>query len=118
MLIPLKLRNVSNRPPKQVYTPNLSGRIFASETFLILQLIFALDARIDCAYRMPVMENAGTRNIFAKTLAMTLIGAFALGACGIKGELQTPPPLWGDKDKQAEPSAETKPADEKQESNN
>jgi len=59
------------------------------------------------------MENVPTRNIFAKTVILALIGAFALGACGIKGDLQTPPPLWGDKNQEAE-----KPADEKQESNN
>jgi predicted small lipoprotein YifL len=31
-----------------------------------------------------------------------LLGVFALGtlsACGIKGDLKTPPPLWGDKAK-------------------
>ena len=55
-----------------------------------------------------------TRNNFAKLLSVALIGAFALGACGIKGDLQTPPPLWGDKDK----PAEEKPASDKQESNN
>jgi predicted small lipoprotein YifL len=64
------------------------------------------------------MKNANTRNIFAKTVTIVLIGAFALGACGIKGDLQTPPPLWGDKDKQAESADEKKPVSDKQESNN
>jgi len=31
-----------------------------------------------------------------------LLSAFALSACGIKGELKTPPPVWGDE----KPSAE------------
>ncbi|MCF6275663.1 MAG: hypothetical protein L3J05_07855 [Robiginitomaculum sp.] len=41
------------------------------------------------------------RNRFAHRLSVTtLLGVFALGtvsACGIKGELKTPPPIWGDK---------------------
>jgi len=41
------------------------------------------------------------RNHFVHKLTIsTLLGVFALGslsACGIKGELKTPPPLWGDK---------------------
>jgi len=43
------------------------------------------------------------RNRFVHKFALTaLLGAFALGtlaACGIKGDLKTPPPLWGDKAK-------------------
>ncbi len=41
------------------------------------------------------------RNRFTHRLSVTtLLGMFALGtlsACGIKGELKTPPPIWGDK---------------------
>ena len=98
------------------YTAKLRTWISTSETFLIIQSIFPLDAPNECAYRMRVMENAGTRNNFARIAMFALLGAFALGACGIKGELQTPPPLWGDKDAKAE--AEKKPAADKQESNN
>jgi len=28
-----------------------------------------------------------------------ILSSFALGSCGVKGELKTPPPLWGDKEK-------------------
>jgi len=50
------------------------------------------------------------RNRFSHKLTIaTLVGAFALGACGIKGNLDTPPPLWGDKTKKVE--------EKKQESN-
>jgi len=38
-----------------------------------------------------------------KIILLSLIGALGLSACGIRGDLETPPPLWGDKDKQAEP---------------
>lgn len=36
------------------------------------------------------------RKIITLSIAMT----FLLGACGVKGQLKTPPPLWGDKAKQ------------------
>jgi len=50
------------------------------------------------------------RNRFAHKFTLAaLVGAFVLGACGIKGDLDTPPPLWGDK---------TKKVEKKQESNN
>ncbi len=32
-------------------------------------------------------------------IALTLVTAFALSACGVKGELETAPPIWGDKSK-------------------
>lgn len=32
-----------------------------------------------------------------KIIALTLASAFMLSACGVKGELQTAPPMWGDK---------------------
>lgn len=35
-----------------------------------------------------------------KILAAAIISSFMLGACGVKGQLKTPPPLWGDKAKQ------------------
>jgi len=42
-------------------------------------------------------------NRFVHRITKTaLLGMFALGtlsACGIKGDLKTPPPLWGDKTK-------------------
>jgi len=43
-----------------------------------------------------------------KLILTAIISSFALGACGVKGELKTPPPMWGDKSK-------TKPADKPQE---
>lgn len=79
-----------------------------------MQAIFPLDAGFFCPYRIQTMKTFATRNNFAKLIAISLISAFALGACGIKGDLKTPPPLWGDKDK----PAEEKPASDKQESNN
>ena len=33
------------------------------------------------------------------TLPFLLLISFALSACGVRGELETPPPLWGDKEK-------------------
>jgi len=65
--------------------------------------------------------------IVHKFTLTTLLGVFALGtltACGIKGELKTPPPLWGDQKQvdqnQADiPSAEKQNSEKsKQESNN
>lgn len=35
-----------------------------------------------------------------KILALSIAASFLLGACGVKGQLKTPPPLWGDKAKQ------------------
>ena len=32
-------------------------------------------------------------------IALTITASFALSACGVKGELQTAPPVWGDKAK-------------------
>ena len=32
-----------------------------------------------------------------KLIIATLISSFVLVGCGIKGDLKTPPPLWGDK---------------------
>jgi len=29
-------------------------------------------------------------------IAIAVIASFALSACGIKGSLKTPPPIWGD----------------------
>lgn len=29
-------------------------------------------------------------------IILSLMSAFALSACGIKGNLETPPPLWGE----------------------
>lgn len=31
-----------------------------------------------------------------KLIALSLLSAFAISACGVKGDLKTPPPLWGD----------------------
>ncbi len=35
-----------------------------------------------------------------RLICLALISAFALSACGVKGDLETPPPMWGDKSKQ------------------
>jgi predicted small lipoprotein YifL len=35
-------------------------------------------------------------------IAATLIAGFALSACGIRGELKTPPPVWGDDNRTSE----------------
>lgn len=39
-----------------------------------------------------------------KIIALTLVSAFALSACGVKGSLQTAPPVWGDKTKTEAPT--------------
>jgi len=36
------------------------------------------------------------RQFSARLISLSLVAGFALSACGIKGELQTPPPLWGE----------------------
>jgi len=87
---------------------------YASERFVIVQTILPLDVGFVCAYRKLIMKTIITRNNFAKLITVSMISAFALGACGIKGDLKTPPPLWGDKDK----PAKEKPAEDKPESNN
>lgn len=46
------------------------------------------------------------RSHFNALIAATLIGGFALSACGIRGELKTPPPAWGDDNRTAEQKAE------------
>ena len=43
---------------------------------------------------------------FNALLAATLIAGFALSACGIRGELKTPPPIWGEDNRTAEQKAE------------
>lgn len=63
------------------------------------------------------------RNRFAHRLTATaLLGMFALGtlsACGIKGDLKTPPPLWGDKTQAEKTEAEKQnPEKSKPQSNN
>lgn len=53
------------------------------------------------------------RRIFTLLLTSVVgVSALGLSGCGVKGELQTPPPLWGDQDKQEKPEGE-KPEDEK-----
>ncbi|WP_409433375.1 LPS translocon maturation chaperone LptM [Litorimonas sp. RW-G-Af-16] len=42
-----------------------------------------------------------TRN----ALILAIAASFALSACGIKGELKTPPPVWGE-EKPTPPDAE------------
>jgi len=42
-------------------------------------------------------------------IAAVLLSTFALGtlaACGIKGDLKTPPPIWGDKSKAEQPKTD------------
>ncbi len=36
------------------------------------------------------------RHISIRFISLSLIAGFTLSACGIKGELNTPPPLWGE----------------------
>ena len=43
---------------------------------------------------------------FNTLIALSLVGAFALSACGIRGDLKTPPPVWGDDNRTAEQKAE------------
>ena len=46
------------------------------------------------------------RSHFNALIATTLVAAFALSACGIRGELKTPPPLWGDDNRTSEQKAQ------------
>ena len=43
---------------------------------------------------------------FNALIAATLIAGFTLSACGIRGELKTPPPVWGDDNRTPEQKAE------------
>lgn len=36
-------------------------------------------------------------------LPITLAASLLLSSCGIKGDLETPPPIWGDKSATAKP---------------
>jgi len=36
------------------------------------------------------------RTLSIRLVSLSLIAGFALSACGIKGDLKTPPPLWGE----------------------
>ncbi len=36
------------------------------------------------------------RQLPLRLISLTLIAGFALSACGIRGDLKTPPPLWGE----------------------
>jgi predicted small lipoprotein YifL len=38
-----------------------------------------------------------------RLLSVALTSAFLLGGCGIKGDLETPPPIWGDKSNKTQP---------------
>ena len=45
-------------------------------------------------------------------IALSLLSAFALSGCGVKGTLKTPPPLFGDKNKVSTQTPDnTAPAD-------
>lgn len=54
---------------------------------------------------MPVKTIQKLKPLAFSGLAITL---FSLSACGIKGPLETPPPLWGDEKPKSD---ETKPAE-------
>jgi len=46
------------------------------------------------------------RSKFNSLIALTLIAGFMLSACGIRGELKTPPPVWGQDTRSPEQKAE------------
>jgi len=46
------------------------------------------------------------RSYFKTLIALSLMGTFALSSCGIRGDLKTPPPVWGDDNRTAEQKAE------------
>lgn len=46
------------------------------------------------------------RTHYNALIAATLISAFALSACGIRGELKTPPPIWGEDNRTEKQKAE------------
>ena len=46
---------------------------------------------------------------FRRLIALALASSFVLSACGIRGSLETPPPLWGEDTRtQAEIESEAK----------
>lgn len=44
-----------------------------------------------------------SRRMTAFMIASIMGASFLLSACGVKGDLERPPPLWGEKSKQQEP---------------
>jgi predicted small lipoprotein YifL len=49
---------------------------------------------------MKYPRRSTPRNQFA---VLALAGMLLLSACGIKGELETPPPIWGEKASETQP---------------
>jgi predicted small lipoprotein YifL len=46
------------------------------------------------------------RTDYKTIIALSLIAGFALSACGIRGDLKTPPPIWGEDIRSAAEKAE------------
>lgn len=46
-----------------------------------------------------------------KLIAFSLVSAFILSACGVKGQLDTPPPLWGEQTTTDQPEKADTPAE-------
>lgn len=42
-----------------------------------------------------------TRTTAFKTCAMIMCAGLMLGGCGLRGKLETPPPMWGDDNRPA-----------------
>jgi predicted small lipoprotein YifL len=59
------------------------------------------------------MKRRSHFNVF---IAATLIAGFTLSACGIRGELKTPPPVWGEDIRTPEQKAEAAKKDGKPQS--
>jgi len=49
------------------------------------------------------MENSRRTRPQKQIAALTLAGMLLLSACGIKGDLETPPPIWGEKASETQP---------------
>jgi len=50
-----------------------------------------------------------TRKTTSYFLITAIVASFALSACGIKGDLKTPPPVWGEDKPETQPDGPDAP---------
>lgn len=48
------------------------------------------------------MRTARLNSLTLRAVIAVLIGSFCLSACGVKGDLDIPPPLWGEAKNEAD----------------
>lgn len=55
------------------------------------------------------MRTARFKNSISRLVLAILVASSCLTACGIKGDLDTPPPLWGETKSEAENTSANNP---------